>query len=221
MKTHTYPRWSKHKHSELYFVHRHSWLYEVHSFGGVTTASGPERYGGKLERFDTVELAKAACEQNYAVAKAAEDAKDPVSQLKRILHPWLGDVFCYGLGHYPDDIFCALAEIKGHGFTRLTFQNKVANPDWILAKWRTYTEAECPRCHRKIIALVKSHRIGRMTVTGAPYVFCDCIRLNPSKLPSLSFFTDNWQTTLDALDFAVAYAEKCEAERTPIFANNH
>jgi hypothetical protein len=218
-KTHTYPRWTKHRYSELFWVHRHLWLYEVHSCQGITTASGPERYGGKLGRFDTIELAKAACEQNYATAKAAEDAKDPFLQLKRILHPWLGDVFCHGLGHYPDDIFCHLSEIKGCGFTHLTFQNRNANPGWILPKWRTYAGAECPRCQIRIMALLKSHRTNHRTITGAPFIFCDCIRLEPSRLPSIAFFTDNWQTALDALDFTVAYAKKREAGRTPVFAN--
>jgi hypothetical protein len=179
--------------------------YEVHEWQGVVSAHAPERYGGDLGKFPTVESAKVACEQNYAIAKAKEDAQNPFFQIKRILHPWIGDCLCHGLGSEPDDIFCYLSEIKGHGFTRLTFQNRCATPDWILDKWRTYTGTECPRCHRKIMALLKSHRSGRNTVTGAPYIFCDCIRLQPSKLPSLSFFTDNWHVVLQALDFMVAY----------------
>src|SRR6516165_4627174 len=117
MKTHTYPRWRKHGHSQLYWVHRHSWLYEVNSYGGVVKASGPNRYGGKLGRFDSVELAKAACEQNYAIAKAVEDAKNPFLQIQRIVRPWLGDVFCRNIPGNPDDIFCWLSDIKGLGFT--------------------------------------------------------------------------------------------------------
>src|SRR5262245_49882250 len=130
---------------------------------------------------------------------------NPYDELNRILRPWLGDTCCYGFSRNPDDIFCAIYNIKGHGFTRLSLR-KPANPDWILEKWRTHTDAECPRCHHRIMALLKSHKISDHTYAAAPSIFCDCIRLEPSRLPSVSFFTDNWQIALEALDFAVAYA---------------
>jgi hypothetical protein len=131
---------------------------------------------------------------------------NPFDELKRILRPWLGDVFCFNLPASSDDICCLISEIKGHGFTHLSFRNNPANPDWILEKWRTYTETECPRCNHRIMALLKSHRISRHTRSGAPFIFCDCIRIEPSRLPSLSFFTDNWHVALAALDYTVAFA---------------
>jgi len=54
--------------------------------------------------------------------------------------------------------------------------------------------------------LLKSHKISDLVYAAAPSIFCDCVRLEPSRLPSLSFFTDNWCVVLAALDFAVAYA---------------
>jgi len=143
---------------------------------------------------------------------AAPDFQHPVDELQRILRPWLGDVFCPSPPDCPDDFFCLIREIKGCGFTRLTLQNRYANPDWILPRWRTYAETECPRCHQKIAALLKSHKIGRHSFVPAPAIFCNCVRLEPSRLPSLSFFTDHWHIVLEALDFMVAYAKQRQDE---------
>jgi len=131
---------------------------------------------------------------------------NPYDELNKILRPWLGDTSCYGFGNDSADIFCGIHNIKGRGFTRLSLRNKPANPDWILEHWRTYTDTECPRCHHRIMALLKSHKISDLVYAAAPSIFCDCVRLEPSRLPSLSFFTDNWCVVLAALDFAVAYA---------------
>jgi hypothetical protein len=216
MKTSSYPRWRKHRWSQLYYVHRNLWLYEVHGPCGdqkTFSADAPEDYGGTLGEFATAELAKAACEANFA-ANERLNPRDPFAGLRRILEPWIGDGLYSGLGRQPpDDVVCYISEIKGHGFSYLSFGNRDVNPRWILDRWRTYTETDCPRCHHKIMALLKSHRTSHRTVTGGPYVFCDCIRLNPSRLPSVSFFTENWQIALDALDFAVAYASAHTADR--------
>jgi hypothetical protein len=143
----------------------------------------------------------------------SEQLTASLNELKHILYPWLGDVSCYGLGRHPNLVLCAITNIRGRGFTRLALRNKDANPDWILAKCRTYTDTDCPRCHHRIMAMLKPHKLNRYTYAAAPSIFCDCIRVQPSKLPSLSFFTGNWQIALEALDFAVAFAESYSTTR--------
>jgi hypothetical protein len=151
--------------------------------------------------------------ENNLCPRTTDSPINPYDELNKILRPWLGDTSCYGFGNDSADIFCGIHSIKGRGFTRLSLRNKPANPDWILEHWRTYTDTECPRCHHRIMALLKSHKISDHTYAAAPSIFCDCVRLEPSRLSSLSFFTDNWRIALDALDFAVSFAKKLKAER--------
>jgi hypothetical protein len=106
-----------------------------------------------------------------------------------ILQPWLGEVSPFNLPSNPDDIIIGVNGINGHGFSRLTFWTLNPNPDWILPRWRT-TEIE---------ALLKSHRTGPNAITGAPFIFCNCIRLEPSRLPSLSFFMKQQERRANAI----------------------
>ena len=46
---------------------------------------------------------------------------------------------------------------------------------------------------------VKSQPTAPGKVTGAPFVFCRCVRLNPSRMPSLEFFTQNCWTVLEVI----------------------
>jgi hypothetical protein len=61
--------------------------------------------------------------------------------------------------------------------------------------------------------MLRSHRIDAYIHARAPYVFCKCIRLGPSRLPSLEFFTANWGIVLDALSFFERAAAAAEAAR--------
>ena len=68
-KTTSYPRWRKHGLSQFYYFHSRLWLYSVYTLLGpqkTFSARAPDRYGGNLGEFATLELAKIACEQNYA-----------------------------------------------------------------------------------------------------------------------------------------------------------
>jgi hypothetical protein len=105
----------------------------------------------------------------------------------KILRPWLGDVQPFNLPVNPNDI-CVLVEVSGCGFSQLVWQKNNANPAWIKPLWKTPSGVICPRCKSEIQALCRSHRINTYTMTGAPFVFCRCVRLAPSRLPSLSFF---------------------------------
>ena len=96
---------------------------------------------------------------------------------------------------------------------RLTWQTKYADPDWIRPKWRTQSGVICPRCQTEIQALKGWHRIDARTFTGGPFVFCKCVRLGPSRLPSLPFFMENWPVVLDALNCLEQIAEQSESKR--------
>jgi hypothetical protein len=141
--------------------------------------------------------------------------------LRSLLRPWLGEVRPFNLPSHPEDICVSIYDIKGHGFSSLCWRNNPTDPDWIAPKWRTNSGVICPRCQTEIQALLKSHKSGYRTVTGAPYVFCKCIRLNPSRLPSLKFFTANWSIVLETASFLEQVALKLEqAHLTELRATN-
>lgn len=125
---------------------------------------------------------------------------------RAILRPWLGEVRAFNLPSHPEDICAFVDGIAGLGFTRLVFRNNPANPTWILPRWRTPTGKLCPQCKSEIQALLKSHHCGPHTLTGAPFVFCNCVRIEPSRLPSLKFFTLHWDKVLEAINFLEATA---------------
>jgi hypothetical protein len=133
------------------------------------------------------------------------------TQLEGILCPWLGPV-CQWTPSNPADLFTTTTEIRGRGFSRLTWQTKYGDPDWILPRWRTASGITCPRCRNEIQALKHWHRIDEKTFTDGPYVFCKCVRLQPSRLPSLEFFTENWTTVLEALTCLEQLAEQSARE---------
>ncbi len=121
--------------------------------------------------------------------------------LRTIVRPWLGEVRPFNLPSHPEDIYVSIHDIKGHGFRTLVWRNNPADPDWIEQKWQTHSGVICQNCQTEIQALLKSHKLSYNTVTGAPYVFCKCIRLNPSRLPSLEFFSANWGIVLETATF--------------------
>ena len=128
--------------------------------------------------------------------------------LENILRPWLGEVRGFNLPSNPDDIYVFIRGISGHGFRRLEWQKNNADPDWIQPRWRTQSRVSCPRCQTEIQAMLKSHQ-----KVLAPYVFCKCIRLRPSRLPALEFFTANWGIVLEAVSFFERVAAESETER--------
>jgi len=133
--------------------------------------------------------------------------------LANILRPWLGEVHASGLPSNPADICGFIRGISGHGFRRLEWQKNNADPDWLQPGWRTPSGVICPRCQTEIQAMLRSHRLDAYTHASAPYVSCKCIRLGPSRLPSLEFFTDNWSIVLEALNCFEQIADNSEAER--------
>jgi hypothetical protein len=133
--------------------------------------------------------------------------------LRAILHPWLGEVEPRTVPDNPEDITAFISGISGCGFTGLLLLTRPADPDWIRPHWRTPTYITCPQCGAEIQALLKSHRIDTRTITGAPHIFCRCVRLKPSKLPSLEFFTWHWGTVLEAVAFYERVAGKLRRER--------
>jgi hypothetical protein len=133
--------------------------------------------------------------------------------LRSILRPWLGEVEPRTLPGNLKDITAFISGISGCSFTGLMLLTRPADPDWILPRWRTYSGIICPRCQTEIQALLKSHRIGPRTITGAPHVFCRCVRLKPSRLPSLEFFTSHWGTVLEAVAFYERVAGELQRER--------
>jgi hypothetical protein len=128
-------------------------------------------------------------------------------RLEEILCPWLGPVYQW-MPSNPADLFVVTDKIRGCGFGRLAWQKNNSDPDWILAKWRTCSGVICPRCQTEIQAL--EHSRPRI---GGPFVFCQCIRLEPSRFPSLKFFTRNWRTVLEALNCFELIAAQSESER--------
>jgi hypothetical protein len=112
----------------------------------------------------------------------------------------------------PQDIFVLVQGIKGLGFTALSFYNYPANPKWIKEQWRTKTGVVCQQCGGGIQALLKSHRTGKHTFTDRPFIFCNCVRLQPSSLPSLEFFTANWAVVIDLYNSFLAVAKERQAE---------
>jgi hypothetical protein len=115
-------------------------------------------------------------------------------------------------GHYTnciadkEDFISHITGIKRHGVRSLTFRNMPANPEWIKPKWRKKSGVKCPRCKLEIVACLHNHHIEPGIFCGAPHIFCNCIRLSPSRLPNLQFFTDNWDIVLHAVDYAKATA---------------
>jgi hypothetical protein len=137
-----------------------------------------------------------------------------LDEIRNILRPWLGEVnFNLGPPNNPHDIYVCISGISGCGFRSLAWQKNNADPDWLRPKWRTKSGVICPRCQTEIQAMLKSHRIDAYIHARAPYVFCKCIRLQPSRLPSLAFFTENWGIVLEALEFFERVAAAAEAER--------
>jgi hypothetical protein len=126
--------------------------------------------------------------------------------LRSILRPWLYEVVFWNLPSNPDDIIVCM-QPANVGFRNLNWYTSHANPPWILPEWRTSTGVICPRCQTEIQALLKSHRVGQNERIGAPFIFCSCVRLEPSRFPSArfgtrtAFFTDHWSTVLEALEF--------------------
>jgi hypothetical protein len=47
---------------------------------------------------------------------------------------------------------------------------------------------------------------------GAPYIFCESVRLHPSRLPDPAFFMDNWERVLRIADLIVVYRQWIEAQ---------
>jgi hypothetical protein len=135
------------------------------------------------------------------------------AQLRAIWRPWLGEVEPRNLPANPEDITAFVSGISGYGFTSFLLLTRHTEPDWINPRWRTSTGITCPRCGAEIHALLKSHRIGPRTITGAPHVFCRCVRLKPSRLPSLEFFISHWETVLEALTFYERVAGELQRER--------
>lgn len=126
---------------------------------------------------------------------------------QEILQPWLGEFRAFNLPSNPADIIAIIDDIHGLGFRRLVWRNNPANPSWIQPRWRTRTGVICPECEAEIQALLKSHRTGAHTVTGGPFIFCNCLRLEPSRMPSLTFFTDHWSVILEAFSFLEELAQ--------------
>jgi hypothetical protein len=137
--------------------------------------------------------------------------------IRNILRPWLGEVRPFNLPSNPGDIVVWIDDIAGQGFRSLEWQKNNAYPDWAKPGWLTPSGVTCPRCQTEIQALLKSHKTRRVSgtqlVSGAPYVFCRCIRLHPSRLPRLEFFTTNWGVVLEALSFFEQFAAEAEAKR--------
>src|SRR5260221_911520 len=119
-----------------------------------------------------------------------------------ILNPWLGKVRLINLSNSPKDIVVWI-RVSGCGFRCLTLRNRHADPDWIRPEWKSPTGIICERCQSEIQTLLKNHRIDRDFFTGRPFIFCQCIRLGPSRLPLhlFGFFTNHWETALEALRF--------------------
>jgi ssDNA-binding Zn-finger/Zn-ribbon topoisomerase 1 len=133
---------------------------------------------------------------------------------KKLLQIWLGEsAWLWNIPSDPDDICALVRDIKGRRCRFLTFQNYPANPNWIKEKWRTKTGVLCPQCGQQIQALLKNHRTRRSTITGRrPCIFCGCVRLNPSALPALQFFTANWLIVIEIYNGIVAAARELHAE---------
>jgi hypothetical protein len=132
--------------------------------------------------------------------------------LRAIVRPWLGEVRTLNLPANSADITAWIKDIVGHGFRSLELVKNNTAPDWIRPEWRTFSGVQCPRCQTEIHALLKSHRQPG-SITKAPYVFCRCIRLNPSRLPSLEFFISHWNTVLEVLAFFERVAGELQQER--------
>jgi hypothetical protein len=131
--------------------------------------------------------------------------------LRSILRPWLGEVSNLNLPSHPEDIDVLMRVPPGHGFSLLRWQKNNAALRWINPRWLTPSGVTCSRCQAEIQALLKSRGVGPQRVR--PYVFCRCIRLKPSRLPSLEFFTANWEVVLEALSFFEKFAAESEAKR--------
>jgi hypothetical protein len=127
---------------------------------------------------------------------------------RAILRPWLGEVRPFNLPSDTEDMVVLVDGITGLGFTQLVFRNRYANPDWILPRWRQMTGMICPACKAEIAVLARSHRTGPQRVTGGPFVFCNCVRIEPSRLPSVDFFTLHWPRVLEAVSFLKATARE-------------
>jgi hypothetical protein len=105
------------------------------------------------------------------------------------------------------DITTLVTGIKGHGFTSLQWHKEKINPPaWLRPEWRGNNGVYCSRCSEQIGVLPRSYKTGGQTVTGAPYIFCACVRLRPSRLPDPAFFTDNWDRVLRVSDLLEACA---------------
>jgi hypothetical protein len=133
--------------------------------------------------------------------------------LRTILRPWLGEVRNLNLPSNPADICVFMNDISGHGFRTLVWQKNQADPDWIRPQWRIPSGVTCPRCQTEIQAFLKSHQVDHYTKADAPQVFCKCIRLKPSRLPSLEFFTGNWATVLEAVSLFEWVADELHAQQ--------
>jgi hypothetical protein len=133
------------------------------------------------------------------------------TQLEGVLCPWLGVVYQW-MPSNPQDLFAVTDKIHGRGFRRLARQKNYADPDWILPKWRTKSGVICPRCQIEIQALKYSERSRARALAGGPFVFCQCIRLWPSHLPPLAFFTKNWPAVLEAVTCFEEIADQLERE---------
>jgi hypothetical protein len=125
-----------------------------------------------------------------------------------VLRPWLGEVRVFSLPAHSSDIATMITGIKGCGFSWIQWRKgPIDSSRWSYFKRRIRgTGVHCSTCGEDIWILPKSH------MTGGPYIYCICVRLNPSRLPDPSFFTGNWDTVLRVTDMLEAYA--CEAERT-------
>jgi hypothetical protein len=133
-------------------------------------------------------------------------------ELRAILRPWLGEVRNLNLPSNPSDICVFMNDIVGRGFRALVWEKNDADPDWIRPHWRRASGVTCPRCRTEIQAFLKSHRVDHSTRADAPQIFCKCIRLKPSRLPSLEFFTNNWATVLEAVSFFERVATELHAQ---------
>jgi len=141
----------------------------------------------------------------FCVGRKQPPTKSPkqaLQNLKLNLRIWLKylSAFPYLIPKYGQRLKVIFGENSSSG-------NTPSNPPWILPEWRTSTGVICPRCQTEIQALLKSHRVGRNKRIGAPFIFCSCVRLEPSRFPSprfgtrTAFFTDHWSTVLEALEF--------------------
>jgi hypothetical protein len=153
--------------------------------------------------------------RNTSVLKLMKKVYSPVFKpFHDALTPWLGEVRIFNLPAHPDDIHTSILGINGQGFSSIEWRKETFNPPtWLHPKWRRDTGVCCPKCGEQIQILFKGYKTGVPAMVTGPHIFCACVRLSPSRLPDLAFFTDNWDTVLRFTDMLETRARELEARK--------